>query len=186
MEEHVLMRYVYDGEDVANFRNEINDEWLANGWKVKSVSVGEGGDLSLIVFVLQKDEENTSANQNIKETDEDVMIKIEYPKSFKSEYNFIRGYKITQCDVSNVKVSQKKSKVIVTFNAKKTSDKDGKTSNQAIGFNYKVKDLSGVVISKGCWEEDNIYVDDVVNGSFTIENIPVSSCMLEFFDLTLI
>ena len=183
MEERVLMNYVFNGESVAKFEKEVNDEWLANGWRVKSVSIGGEEGSSMIVFVLQKDEENPSANQNIKETDKDVMIKIEYPKSFKSEYNFLSGYKITQCDVSNVKVSQKKSKVIVNFNAKKTSDQDGKTSNQAIGFNYKVKDLSGVVISKGCWKEDNIYVDDVVNGSFTIENIPVSSCLLEFFDL---
>ena len=183
MKEHVLMGNVWDGTSLYELEKEVNDDWIANGWFVKSVSVGGRERATTIVFVLQTEEENPYSNQTIKETHNDVEIKVEYPKSFNSERNFLDGFEITQCHVSNVKVSQRESKIIVTFNAKKTSDKDGKTANNPIGFNYKVKDLSGVIVSKGVWEEYHIYVDDVVNGSFTLENIPASGCILEFFDL---
>lgn len=196
MKEHVLMRYVYDGKDVANFRNEINDEWLADGWQVKSVSVGEGGDLSLIVFVLQKDEELLNSNQDIKEIDEDAIPRsnqdvkeideddipqIEYPKSFISEFDSY-GFRNTKCAVTDIKIVQKSSQIIMNFNAKKIYDKKGESSNEEIRFNYKVKDFSGVVVSKGYWVEHNIFIGDVVKGCVSIKDIPASGYIFEFSD----
>lgn len=184
MKEYVLIGNVWDGDSRVDLEKTVNADWIANGWFVKSVSVGGSEIASTIVFVLQKEEENPNSNQTIKETNEDVMLKIEYPKSFVSEYDFY-GNKNTKCEVTNIKISQKDSRIIMNFNAKKIYDKKGNASCDQIMFNYKVKDFSGVVISKGAWAENNVYVGDVVNGSVTIKAIPASGYVFEFFDYRL-
>ena len=167
MEERVLMDYVFNGESVAKFEKEVNDEWLANGWRVKSVSIGGEEGSSMIVFVLQRDLDFKNDNSPKEESYEEVSPKFEYPKSFISEFDLF---------------VQKKSQIIMNFKAKKLYDNKGESSNEEIRFNYKVKDFSGVVVSKGSWGEHNIFVGDVVKGCVSIKDMPVSGYIFEFSD----
>lgn len=181
MEERVLMGYVDDGPSVRDFEKKVNDAWLTKGWIVKSVSVGGESDCSMVVLVLQKALDVPSDNQPIQETYDEAMPKIEYPKSFVSEYDWY-GNRKTKCEVTDIKILKKDSQIIMKFKAKKIYDKNGNSSNEQIRFNYKVKDFSGVVVSKGSWVEDNIFVGDVVKGCVSIEDMPFSGYIFEFFD----
>ena len=125
--------------------------------------------------------ENSNPKKTMVKVADSMDFKIEYPKSFISVFKEY-GHEKTKCEVTDIKISRKNSQVIVSFIAKKISDKNGETSNTEIRFNYKVKDSSGVVVSKGYWVEYNIYVGDTVRGSMTIEDMPTSGCVLEFFD----
>ena len=181
MEERVLMNYVFNGESVAKFEKEVNDEWLANGWRVKSVSIGGEEGSSMIVFVLQRDLDFKNDNSPKEESYEEVSPKFEYPKSFISEFDLF-GIRNTKCEITDIKIVQKKSQIIMNFKAKKLYDNKGESSNEEIRFNYKVKDFSGVVVSKGSWGEHNIFVGDVVKGCVSIKDMPVSGYIFEFSD----
>jgi len=86
------------------------------------------------------------------------------------------------CEISNISCRKSGNNVTFDFLVKKTYDRAGQNGTSYIGFIYKVKDPTGIVIGNAKWLKDGLCVGDVVKGSFSISGITASGYSVEFFD----
>lgn len=86
------------------------------------------------------------------------------------------------CEISNISCRKSGSTVYFDFLVKKTQDRAGQNGTGYIGFIYKVKDPSGIVVANSKWLKDGLCVGDVVKGSFSISGIAGPGYSVEFFD----
>jgi hypothetical protein len=88
----------------------------------------------------------------------------------------------TTCEISNIEVLRNESRIQIIFLAKKTSDEDGNNSKTEIGFRYKLKDSSGVIVCNSTWREYGLCVGETIRSSITFSNITSTGYVLEFND----
>ena len=88
----------------------------------------------------------------------------------------------TACEISNIEVLRNGSQMQIVFLAKKTYDEDGDNSKTEIGFRYKLKDSSGVIVCNSTWREYGLCVGETIRRSITFSNITSPGYVLEFND----
>ena len=88
----------------------------------------------------------------------------------------------TRLELTNISSVREDNEVTVTFMAKKVYDKGGNTSTEDIGFRYKVKDPTGVIVESEIWIAEGLMVNDVMKGEIYIDDITSNGYSIEFFD----